>query len=149
MLEKKQSLEDAASQLVNNIFSWCNFWLLLNLKINRSQELSSTTSYIFSQAAVFGTLFKFCLYAFGFRSHCLQYLSHLVYWYILFGFFCVIGQYLKPAWKQKLVRIQYVALTVWSGKITDLKLYLRIQEIGVLVVSILEQFLCRNGFGVQ
>lgn len=44
-------------------------------------------------------------------------------------FIFIVGQTLKAAWKQKLVRIQYVAITVWSGKITDLKLHLYILEI--------------------
>lgn len=44
-------------------------------------------------------------------------------------FIFIVGQTLKPAWKPKLVRIQYVAITLWSCKITELKLCLFILEI--------------------
>lgn len=61
MPEIKQSwnMLPVRQSIISSLSPRQKLWLLLNLKIIRSQELQSVTSYISPQAAVSGMLFKF------------------------------------------------------------------------------------------
>lgn len=61
MPEIKQSWKmlQVRQSIISSLSTRQKLWLLMNLKIIRSQELQSVTSYMSPQAAVSGMLFKF------------------------------------------------------------------------------------------